>query len=436
MDTKKMRLLATVLVIALFSVSWYTMISDAAEEDAKYNAYLNAARVKRERNLVEDARDYYLATLQLRDSIELRKEIAEFYKETADAETYVEYCKEVMEDYPYEVSIYEILCNYYKEKGGYASCYSIIKMARKRGLESELLSTTAIELAYKYQLRNIGVSEVTAFSEGGCAVLRHDGVWGYVNGAGATVIPFQYSKASPIGSGLAGVWTQEGEFLLVNLKNRPKSKDAHNRTIEDCTMLASGLIALKYDGKYHYCNADLEEVFGAYDYAGAFSNNVAVVMSDGKWDIIDTTGKVISKQSFEEIKVDALGVAFRNERAFAKKNGSYIMIDTQGNQIGNTAWEDVDIFNSNQPAAVKKDGKWGYVDTSGKLVCEYKFSNARSFAQNMAPIEENGMWGYIDADYEIKIEPAFSDAMDFASAGTAIIKKDGKWRLLRIYSLT
>lgn len=436
MKAGKMRLLAAVLVIALLAVSWYTMIDNAAKEEAKYNAYLQAARDKRAKDLVEDAQDYYLATLQLRDTIELRLEIADFYLEKMDANSYIKYCEQVIEDYPYEPSIYERLCNYYKDRENYHSCYSIINVAAKRGIKSNVLNAVSTELAYKYQLRNLGIKDVNGFSEGFCAVYRHDGKWGYINNVGATVIPFNYVKARPVGTGLAGVWSEDGTFMLVNAENRPKSKDSHKRTIEDCTMLSEGLIALLYDGKYHYCDWELEEKFGAYDFAGVFSDGVAAVANGGQWRIIDTAGSVVSKQVFEDIKTDELGVAFRNGRGFAKINGQYIMIDTKGNRIGKESWEDVDVFKSAQPAAVKKGGKWGYVDTSGAVVGKYQFTNAKSFMNNMAAVEIDSAWGYIGTDFAVKIQPDFENAMYFASEGYAFVYKENKWRLLRIYRLT
>lgn len=44
------------------------------------------------------------------------------------------------------------------------------------------------------------------------------------------------------------------------------------------------------------------------------------------------------------------------------------------------------------------DGRWGYIDTRGKLKFEPKFEHALSFADGFAVIELNGKYGYIDTD--------------------------------------
>jgi hypothetical protein len=48
------------------------------------------------------------------------------------------------------------------------------------------------------------------------------------------------------------------------------------------------------------------------------------------------------------------------------------------------------------------EGKWGYIDKSGKMVIEPQFENALFFSGGLAHVspltgeEIRGMWGYID----------------------------------------
>src|SRR6218665_1119163 len=63
-------------------------------------------------------------------------------------------------------------------------------------------------------------------------------------------------------------------------------------------------------------------------------------------------------------------------------------------------------------APVKIDGKWGYIDKSGKIAINPQFDFAWEFQEGLAVIQfgdKNGFdkWGYIDKTGEIVIEPQF-----------------------------
>jgi hypothetical protein len=114
---------------------------------------------------------------------------------------------------------------------------------------------------------------------------------------------------------------------------------------------------------------------------------------------------------------------------------------------------------------VLKDGRWGYIDSSGKLVIEPKFSMAedfseglaavmigtigrgyidksgqlviqldagrvvlhRRFSEGLAPVRySDGRTRYIDKTGQVSLETQFSEAYAF-SEGLARVKDDGKY---------
>ena len=78
------------------------------------------------------------------------------------------------------------------------------------------------------------------------------------------------------------------------------------------------------------------------------------------------------------------------------------------------------------------NGKWGFVDASGKQVIEPEYEDARSFANGVAAVKKNGKWGYIDKNNEMVIENIFSDARDFNDAGNALVEDCGTWQMLKL----
>ena len=53
---------------------------------------------------------------------------------------------------------------------------------------------------------------------------------------------------------------------------------------------------------------------------------------------------------------------------------------------------------------VKVGDKWGYIDSSGKLVINPQFDEARGFSEGLARINQGGKWGYIDTSGKIACE--------------------------------
>jgi WG containing repeat len=75
---------------------------------------------------------------------------------------------------------------------------------------------------------------------------------------------------------------------------------------------------------------------------------------------------------------------------------------------------------------VEQDGKWGFIDSSGKLVIPFKFSKTESFAEGLAAVQYRGKWGYIDESGAFSIASQFSDAGKF-NDGYAAVEVDGLW---------
>ena len=77
-------------------------------------------------------------------------------------------------------------------------------------------------------------------------------------------------------------------------------------------------------------------------------------------------------------------------------------------------------------ARVKKDGKWGYINTKDEQIIECKFDDAWGFNEGFAAVQKDGKYGYINTKGEQIVECKFDDACDF-SEGFAWVEKDGKW---------
>ena len=75
---------------------------------------------------------------------------------------------------------------------------------------------------------------------------------------------------------------------------------------------------------------------------------------------------------------------------------------------------------------MKKDYKWGYINTKGEQIIECKFDYADDFNEGFAMVEKDGKSGYINTKGEQIIECKFDIARGF-NEGFAWVEKDGKW---------
>lgn len=434
MKKGSIKLLVAIALVAMLALSWYTLFDDVAKLQNEYTGYLSTAREKIDKELYDDGIDYYNYALEMSDTMELREEIADMYMFINRIGQYLEFCEQTITKYPKDERAYVRLAEYYNQTEDYAQCYTIIGRAEKRGVNSSRLTELSDEMRYYYKYEYIGYDEIGIFSNGLCTAKNGDGRWGFVNSNGGTYIGFSYTDVAEYTGNYFTVRTASGEYMLIDSTGRAKSRDSEKRQIDDCLSLCEDKMSVKYNGKYHYCDFEFNELFGSYDYAGSFNEGFAAVMDGGRWYIIDSEGSQVGG-TFEEICVDEIGIAFRGGVAFAKENGRYFLVDTSGERVGDNTWAMVDCFNSDQPAAVSNGSRWGFVNTSGEMVVDYTYGGARSFSNGFAAVAVQDQWGYIVNDgFSLEIEHQFADAGDFSSNGTAFVKQTNGWDLIKLYS--
>lgn len=438
MSKSTIRILTAVGIVVLLLVSWYSLISKGNKMNKEYNTYITTARDKAQLQIKKDALENYQKALNMKESIELRDEIAQFYQALGDNSGYIDWCQQIIEKYPYDKTGYERAIAYYAGRNDYYTCYETIQTAQRRGIQSESIDKIKDECKFKYETTYVTYPNVGTYTASYFPVQKEDGLWGFMNAYGEVKVSNVYTKYNVYTSSeLAPVYTQKGRWELIDTSGNTVSADVEQKDIEDVKPIYSDIMAVKYGGKYHYCDTTFKEKFGAYDDASAFTCGVAAVKNDNKWSIIDEKGNQIGNNTFDEVVMDDKTVAFRNNVAFAKNGNKYILIDTKGNQVGNSSWDDVDAFNSDQPAAVKVGEKWGFVNENGETVVDTVYSGAHSFSNGFAAVKQLDKWGYIDIDGKnICIECQYSDAGDFSDGGSAFVKQEKDWTLIKIYSIS
>ena len=120
----------------------------------------------------------------------------------------------------------------------------------------------------------------------------------------------------------------------------------------DCKFVCSEIRLVK--------EIDMTDV-AKFDFADNFYKGFARVKLNGKWNFINTEGKLLSEQWYDG------ACSFSGGFAAVKLNGKYNFIDTEGNLLSEQWYDSIFDFYEGF-AAVKLDSNWYGIDTEGKIV--------------------------------------------------------------------
>ena len=77
-------------------------------------------------------------------------------------------------------------------------------------------------------------------------------------------------------------------------------------------------------------------------------------------------------------------------------------------------------------AAVKINGKWGFIDKTGTIVITAIYDDADFFQEGLVRVKTNGKWGYVD-NTGVMVIPAIYDEVESFFDGMAIVRIDGQY---------
>ena len=314
------------------------------------------------------------------------------------------------------------------------------------------------------------------FSEG-LAAVRKNGLWGYIDKEGDTVVEFIYDDADDFSEGLAAV-RKNGHWGYIN-KEGDKVVEFIYDEADD---FSDGLGRVKRGDLYGFVDKKGKEVIPTvYDYADDFKNGVTRVStptvhgfffldrngqeisdkytdidklseglafakkviknSSGKWvhkcGYVDKYGHDVIPFEFSNV---ASGTPFKGGFAAIQdeENGFCIIINKKGEKIFEVPYQygmhlglHDDMYSDGLLRVPAAEWKCGFIDTTGEEVLPPIYYSIVSphFSEGLAAIKEgpgeNAKWGYINKKGEQIVQFKYDWATDFFD-GFAIVTKDKK----------
>jgi hypothetical protein len=147
------------------------------------------------------------------------------------------------------------------------------------------------------------------------------------------------------------------------------------------------------------------EINYQFDEAEDFKNNVAVVLTDSKYGVINDAGKFIVNPQFARVIPDG-------KLYLIKSDNKWGWCDSEGKIVVNPQFDNAGRFNDHDFAPVLVDGKWGFINRDGKYEVNAQFDFALPFLGKLAIVETNGKFGFIGKDGKFLVNPQFIGISD------------------------
>jgi len=238
--------------------------------------------------------------------------------------------------------------------------------------------------------------------------------YGYLSSDGKLAIPLRYSTAGDFHEGLANI----GAGTLINKKGR-EVLDIFEKSSSKQRYLSEGCIAdfkessNKHFGFYRFLNSAGVPVvdYDSYGEAGDFHEGLVRVYhnTEKHWGFIDKRGTaIVPFDKYTKLGDFHEGLARFEQYVTGSKYPFRIgYLDNRGKEVVNFSYsEDAYVYKDNlgdfHDGLAKfrspENGKFGYLDKTGKESIPIKYEYAEDFRDGLTKVELNGKFGYIDKD--------------------------------------
>lgn len=285
------------------------------------------------------------------------------------------------------------------------------------------------------QYTNVG------FFKDGLAWAEKNGKYGFVNKSNQVVVPFQFESVTDFEKGrsivqkdeLYGCIDRTGAFIIPP-------------TFKDLGIYTEGLMYAQKDSLFGYYDGfGMQRIPAVFDEAFSFENGRAKVVYQGYTGFIDVYGSYIVKPMYNdlisfsdsilinegedylefinlktgkvlELKADAISPLVNNI-ALVTLDGKVGYINEKAVVIIPVKYDEftnctVDgAFVGNYAKAALK-GKYGIIDKTGKTIVPFNYPKMGDVGSLIA-VEKAGKWGYIDLANQWKIAPIYENTESF-----------------------
>jgi hypothetical protein len=206
------------------------------------------------------------------------------------------------------------------------------------------------------------------------------------------------------------------------------------------SLLHAQLFPAKQGGKWGYINSSGAVVIQPkFDEAKKFSEGRAAVKLNDAWGFIDTTGNLVIQTQFVNAEPFSHSIAVVQRKNFITGVETHL-IRLNGDTLTGETFTDAGSFSEGvawikvaDRSKVLLRQRFGFIDTTGKIVIPPVLEKASNFSEGLAAVQFNEKFGFIrltdtlnDSVQTFTIQPKYRYASTF-SEGLARVRSEAKW---------
>ena len=430
----KYRSLVPICLVVLMAVSIYSMVSAASSKEKEIDELLNKASSCAQQGLYDKSASYYSSIIEKDNRIDYYLNVIDMYYDAEQYEACSKWCEKALTSFPKDARSYDRMIRVCLQQKAYSDAYTTLDDFDGRRLTSETIEKYRSDMEYLFYVDTLSYDDVTSYSSEYVG-FNNKGKWGLATVKGSSKVKAQFKQIGYFANGLVAVLDDSNTWYYMD-ENGEYAYNISNSVggeITDVGLYNNDLFPVCKDGKYGFYDISFTKKLGDYDFAGSFSGGIAAVKQGDQWHIINTQGEDVTKETYESVVLDGRGVCCQNDRLFVKSQDDYIMINSAGERVGTESFDDAKLFSNGEYAAVMQGELWGFLNHDGAITLEPRYENALSFSMGLAAVCENELWGYIDTTGNTIVDLEYKECRSFASTGTAYVKSDTNWALIKLY---
>jgi len=423
------RILISIACILLLVISWVIVAGSKSTVEKQLELMQQAAALMNAKiyisavPLLEEAAEYNTIHTQTAEA-ELKKAYLALINNRGFRRKYTNLLEKQMSRTDAKPDIFAEAAKYYIDISRVQDALVVLNSGiEKTG--SDQLTALYEENRYTYSTSRAKYDYVTT-AHGTAIQVQIDGLWGLAKTDGSQLIPCEYEKISTYSTDRAIVKKGKEIYAIDNNNNRIAML---YENASDIGNFANNRIPLLIDGGWRRSTGEFTLGAAVFEEFGMYSGGYAAAKTGGKWGVIDLDLNWLVPAEYDEIIQDELGRCYAQGIVFARR-GDFVYMLTGGQQMGD-AYEDARPFSNEGFAAVKRNGKWGFIDASGNVMIGFMFDDALSFGQHIAAVKLEGLWGYVSMSGKVVIEPQFLEAKSFSSGSAPVLTERG-WQFITL----
>jgi hypothetical protein len=164
-----------------------------------------------------------------------------------------------------------------------------------------------------------------------------------------------------------------------------------------------------------------------------FKNGFALVVEKGIKKFIKEDGSLF------QVVDTSVAYGFDNGLALLKKGGFYGFLDTSGKPVSDFVYSNAYRFTENQYGYVAMNGKWGVIDKNNNIVIDFIYDEIGSFDDikydkniKSLKVKSGKLFGILNPDKKIKTDKYYKE-IQYCGSDLFVVKGEKKWGLVNLY---